>query len=148
MEVRLGFNEPFFFSSHFFSLPPQKFTLSIPKINYTLQFVFLSNLAFILFITICFAFNTFKSLIFCLNLILRHFNSYNLFIQFDSYFFDFFFAFYLFFFQFHPSSFYFILYFGPYQFDYYFVIFFFPSIFIYFYFLFNFSSYSFYLLFF
>jgi hypothetical protein len=111
MEVRLGFNESFFFSSHFSLSYPKNSRYPFQKSikPFSLYFYQIWHLFFLLPFVLLFI--LLKVFVF-LNFILRHFNSYNLFIQFDPYYFDcFFFVCFildLFVFQFHPSSFYFI----------------------------------------
>jgi len=110
MEVRLGFNESFFFSSHFSLSYPKNSRYPFQKsiMPFSLYFYQIWHLFFLLpFVLLLILLK-----VFFFNFILRHFNSYNLFIQFDPYSFDcFFFLCFildLFVFQFHPSSFYFI----------------------------------------
>ena len=131
MEVRLGFNESFFFSSHFSLSYPKNSRYPFQKsiMPFSLYFYQIWHLFFLLpFVLLLILLK-----VFFFNFILRHFNSYNLFIQFDPYSFDcVFFVFYPWFICFSISPliilFYFF-YFGPYYFDYYFLIFFFIFLF-------------------
>ena len=131
MEVRLGFNESFFFSSHFSLSYPKNSRYPFQKsiMPFSLYFYQIWHLFFLLpFVLLLILLK-----VFFFNFILRHFNSYNLFIQFDPYSFDCFFfcvlsLIYLFF-NFTPHHFILFFYFGPYYFDYYFLIFFFIFLF-------------------
>jgi len=93
MEVRLGFNESFFFSSHFSLSYPKNSRYPFQKsiMPFSLYFYQIWHLFFLLpFVLLLILLK-----VFFFNFILRHFNSYNLFIQFDPYSFDcFFFVFY------------------------------------------------------
>jgi hypothetical protein len=153
MEVRLGFNESFFFSSHFSLSYPKNSRYPFQKsiMPFSLYFYQIWHLFFLLpFVLLLILLK-----VFFFNFILRHFNSYNLFIQFDPYSFDCFFFFcvlsliYLFF-NFTPHH--FILFFLFWSllfwllFSYLFLYFFIFSLYILFYFILlsNFGSHSFY----
>jgi hypothetical protein len=90
---------------------PLKFTPTLLKNNCIVQFVILSILSLILFITIYFAFDDFLSLAFFFNFISRHFFQFDFYIQFGLLLLIVFLMCFIlilinFFFQFHPLLFY------------------------------------------
>jgi len=153
MEVRLGFNESFFFSSHFSLSYPKNSRYPFQKsiMPFSLYFYQIWHLFFLLpFVLLLILLK-----VFFFNFILRHFNSYNLFIQFDPYSFDCFFFFFvlsLIYLFFNLTPHHFILFFLFWSllfwllFSYLFLYFFIFSLYILFYFILlsNFGSHSFY----
>jgi hypothetical protein len=97
-----------------FSLMPLKFTSTLSKNNCVFYFVILSILAFLLLIAINFDFYFFFKFSFFFNFVLGYFISFDVFIQFDPFTFNYsIYVFFIIIMQFHPLPFYSIFVFNP-----------------------------------